>query len=55
MKNTVFWDVKPCNLVEIYQRFEGTSCLHLQVQKIVHVNRVIYLAEAMYCSMYTRY
>jgi hypothetical protein len=28
MKNTVFWDVIPCGLVEIYQRFRVTCCLY---------------------------
>jgi hypothetical protein len=27
----VFWDVAPCNVVEIYRRFRGTCCLHHQV------------------------
>jgi hypothetical protein len=31
MKMPVFWVVAPCNLVEVYQRFRGTFCLHLQV------------------------
>jgi hypothetical protein len=26
----VFWDVMSCSLVDIYQCFEGTCCLHLQ-------------------------
>jgi hypothetical protein len=26
----VFWVVAPCNLVEVYQRFGGTCCLHHQ-------------------------
>jgi hypothetical protein len=26
----VFWDVAPCSLVEIYQRFRGACCLHHQ-------------------------
>jgi hypothetical protein len=24
---TVFWDVAPCSLVEVYQRFRGAYCL----------------------------
>jgi hypothetical protein len=27
----VFWDVAPCSLVEVYRRFRGAYCLHLQV------------------------
>jgi hypothetical protein len=27
---TVFWDVAPCNLVEIYRRFRGVYYLHRQ-------------------------
>jgi hypothetical protein len=24
----VFWVVAPCSLVEVYQRFRGSCCLH---------------------------
>jgi hypothetical protein len=27
-KISVFWVVAPCNLVEVYQRFGGSCCLH---------------------------
>jgi hypothetical protein len=27
-KMGVFWDVTPCSLVEVYQRFRGPCCLH---------------------------
>jgi hypothetical protein len=30
MKMAVFWVVAPCNLVEVYQCFRGTCCLHHQ-------------------------
>jgi hypothetical protein len=30
MKMTDFWDVAPCNLIEIYRRFGGAYCLHNQ-------------------------
>jgi hypothetical protein len=30
MKMTVFWDVAPCDLVEVYRRFKGACCLHHQ-------------------------
>jgi hypothetical protein len=30
MKVTVFWDVAPCSLVEVYQHFRGACCLHHQ-------------------------
>jgi hypothetical protein len=30
MKMTVFWDVAPCSLVEVYRRFRGTYCLNHQ-------------------------
>jgi hypothetical protein len=30
MKSTIFWDVTPCHLVEVYQRFRGAPFLHLQ-------------------------
>jgi hypothetical protein len=28
MKTTVFWDVMPRSLVEVYRRFRGACCLH---------------------------
>jgi hypothetical protein len=30
MKMAVFWVVAPCSLVEVYQRFRGSCCLHHQ-------------------------
>jgi hypothetical protein len=30
MKMAVFWVVAPCSLVEVYQHFRGTCCLHHQ-------------------------
>jgi hypothetical protein len=30
MKKTVFWDVAPCSLVEVFWRFRGACCLHHQ-------------------------
>jgi hypothetical protein len=30
MKMAVFWVVAPCDLVEVYRRFRGASCLHYQ-------------------------
>jgi hypothetical protein len=30
LKMTVLWDVAPCCLVEVYRRFRGARCLHLQ-------------------------
>jgi hypothetical protein len=29
IKITVFWDMKPYSLVDIYQCFQETGCLHL--------------------------
>jgi hypothetical protein len=28
---TVFWDIVPCSLVEVSQRFRGACCLHHQI------------------------
>jgi hypothetical protein len=33
MKMTVFWDVAPCSLIEVYRRFRGACCLHHQVDE----------------------
>jgi hypothetical protein len=30
MKDTVFWNVTPCSLVEVYQRSGGAYCVPLQ-------------------------
>jgi hypothetical protein len=30
MKMTVFWDVAPCCLLEVYRRLRGVCCLHHQ-------------------------
>jgi hypothetical protein len=30
MNMTVFRDVAPCSLVEVYRRFRGAYCLHYQ-------------------------
>jgi hypothetical protein len=43
-KNTVFWDVTPCSLVEICRRFGGTYFLHLQVvEKSIRVQLAVCL------------
>jgi hypothetical protein len=28
MKTTVFWNIAPCILVEVYRRFRGAYCLY---------------------------
>jgi phosphoribosylamine--glycine ligase/phosphoribosylglycinamide formyltransferase/phosphoribosylformylglycinamidine cyclo-ligase len=33
LKVSIFWNVTPCRLVEVYWRFRGTYCLDLQGQK----------------------
>jgi hypothetical protein len=30
MKTTVFWDIAPCSVVEVYRLFGGSCCLHHQ-------------------------
>jgi hypothetical protein len=30
MKMTVFWDVAPCSVIEVYRRFGGAYCFHYQ-------------------------
>jgi hypothetical protein len=32
MKMSVFWDVAPCSLVDVYRRFRGAYSLHHQVE-----------------------
>jgi hypothetical protein len=33
-KISVFWNVIPCNQVEVYRRLGGIYCLHLQGQRV---------------------
>ena len=34
LKNIVFWYLTPCSLVQIYQHFGVTHCLHLQNRRV---------------------
>ena len=36
LKIQAFWDVTPCQPVKMYQRFEGSWCLHLQDLLVHH-------------------
>jgi hypothetical protein len=49
MNNTVFLDVTVANLVEIYQQFGGTCCLHLQDPEIVP-DYMKSLTQKLFCS-----
>jgi hypothetical protein len=33
-KNTIFWDVTPCIMIEVYRRSGATYCLHLRDKNI---------------------
>jgi hypothetical protein len=37
MKVAFFWDVAPCSLVDVGQRFGGNNCLHHQGGRILHL------------------
>jgi hypothetical protein len=37
----VFQDVMPYSLIDVYQHFEGTCCLHLQSRKGSHVWKTV--------------
>jgi hypothetical protein len=39
MKSIIFWDVTPLSLVEVYQRYGGTYCLHLQGRRVCSASR----------------
>jgi hypothetical protein len=41
-KITVFWDVRPCNVVSVQLRFERTCFLHLQGRREGVVGRIAY-------------
>jgi hypothetical protein len=47
---TVFLDVTPCSLVDRYQCYEGTFCLHLQCRKVSEL-----LCDVTPCSLIDRY
>jgi hypothetical protein len=34
MHRTNFWEVTPCNLIEVLRRFEGMYCLHHQGRRV---------------------
>jgi hypothetical protein len=34
MTSTIFWNVAPCGLVEVHQRFRREYCLQLQGQRV---------------------
>jgi hypothetical protein len=39
MRSTSFWDVTPCNLVQVHGLFGGTYCILLQDRKISEAAR----------------
>jgi hypothetical protein len=42
MKNTIFWDMTPCSLEEVYRRTGGTTFLHARfVQKTLQFYQTI--------------
>jgi hypothetical protein len=43
IKMTVFWDVAPCSLVEVYRRFTSAYCLH-------HKSLIVLMMEAISIS-----
>ena len=45
MKNTTFCDVTPCSLVEMYQRFGETYCVHLQLRRVNNTEKWIQREE----------
>jgi hypothetical protein len=40
MRTTSFWNVTQQSLVEVYWRFRGTCCLHLQGSNVSHAIRI---------------
>jgi hypothetical protein len=41
LKMTVFWDVAPCSLVEVYQNFKGACCLILLNMEAASTSEVL--------------
>jgi hypothetical protein len=33
-KNTIFWDLTPCSLIEVYRRFGRRYCHYTQAQRV---------------------
>jgi hypothetical protein len=42
MKMTVFWDVAPCDLVEVYRRFRGAIALIMEAESTSETSVNIY-------------
>jgi hypothetical protein len=36
-----FWDVEPCNLIEVYECFGGVCCRHHQGETAVNLHRIV--------------
>jgi hypothetical protein len=57
MKNTAFWDMTLCSLIEVYCSFRGTYCHHLQGQRVSQARSkqiaVIYLLLLLGCLVYS--
>jgi hypothetical protein len=49
-KDVIFWDLRPCSLVEIYRRFGRTCCLHLQSRIINPGSKVMLLLACLFYS-----
>jgi hypothetical protein len=37
--SVAFWEMISCILVDIYQHFRGTYCLHLEVRRVSYAGR----------------
>jgi hypothetical protein len=35
MQGTIFWNLTPCTVVQVYLCFAGAYCLHLQSQRVI--------------------
>lgn len=47
--NSLFWGLTPCNMVEVFRRFEGTYCLRLRGRRLCQVTsmkmKLVYSSE----------
>jgi hypothetical protein len=50
MKITVFWDVTPCSLLDIYRRFRGTCYLKLWRRGLHHLKRLLRSNKILYVT-----
>jgi hypothetical protein len=52
MKNVIFWDVTPCNLLDVYRRFREMYCDYIQGRKANRAGKQSSYLLLLACSAY---